>query len=173
MKKILLTALVCAPFMLMAQAKPATTTTPPAKDPNQKTMSYTPEAIYSELIISENANKTTNIRFDFGRDVMDLLTDKDLIAHLTELRTMLFTTVADALNYCISKGWKLVTTYQINTSNIHETRLVLEKRITKKPGMEPAGGMQRPNSGQPPVRPTDSERQPADRQPADRGKEKE
>lgn len=134
-----------------------------------KTMTYTPEIIFAEMIVSESNNKT-NIRVDFGRDIMDLITDKDLETQLTELRNMPFTTVADALNYTSSQGWKLVTTYMLNTQNLHETRLVLEKRLMKKPGMGVdgnSGGMQRPPvTKEPPARPADPGR------PATPGKEK-
>ncbi|MBL7941299.1 MAG: hypothetical protein JNM00_00945 [Flavobacteriales bacterium] len=142
MKKLLLTALICAPVIFQAQTKPAVT--PAAKDPAQKeSPRYNVETMYSELIIAENQNKIS-LRLDFGQDLMTNLTDKESIAQIEQMRTMQFTSVADVLNYAASAGWKMTNSYSLNRATGSETHIVLEKRLMRKPGADGKGGVQPP-----------------------------
>ena len=167
MKKILMIALLCAPFLSFSQTK----TPDPAKTPTKegagagpgKTANvpkeYTPEVIYGELITFEN-NGRMSIRMDFGRDVQTNINDKELLAMLENVRETSFTSIPDAINYLASLGFRLINSYNFVNAGRSETHFLFEKRLVKGPGTDNVGGIQRPPANptprDPAVRPTDT-----------------
>src|SRR5262245_37777941 len=99
MKKIMILALAALPVFGMAQDKEkaaATTTTTTAAKPEGKG-GDSPEVIYVELIAGTNSTGAMTLRTDFGRDVLATLTDKELVKQLTDMRTMNFPSMPDAM----------------------------------------------------------------------------
>jgi hypothetical protein len=164
MKKLLILALISAPLFGFSQTKPTSTAgspTAPTKDkedPESKTLVYKPETIYADIVITSVPNRPPSIRMDFGRDVMSNLTDKEIISEITMLKQLPFPTVPDALNFLASKGWHQTTQYTVTTPNGTETRLVVEKKIAKRPG-DP-GASQRPATVEPTTKPADGTTKP-------------
>lgn len=136
MKKILILALAAMPIFAFAQDKPTTgNTSTPAKTSDNKFAIESPEVIFVELISSTNSAGAQVIKADFGREIISALTDKELSKQLTELRTMSFPTMPDALNYMASLGYKFQQNYvTYDKDNKADTHFVFEKRLPRKPG---------------------------------------
>jgi hypothetical protein len=170
MKKLLIAALISAPLVGFTQGK--TPTTPPAtgkespaatkEDPESKALVYKPENLYADIVITSIPNRGLSVRMDFGRDLVVNLEDKELIAEITMLKQIPFPTIPDALNYLSSKGWHQVTQYTVTTQSGTETRLVVEKRISKRFGDTGTSSPQRPPivAKEPPVKPADGGTKP-------------
>ncbi len=146
MKKILILALAAMPFFAIAQDKTTTgTAATPAKTSDNKFAIESPEVIFVELIAGTNSAGAQTIKADFGREIISALTDKELTKQLTELRTMTFPSMPDALNYMSSLGYKFQQNYVTHDKdNKTETHFVFEKRLPRKPGADGGVGKPRP-----------------------------
>lgn len=166
MKKLILAALICAPLFFQAQTRPASPMTAakePAKEPGEG-LRYNVETLFCELIVAETQNKMT-IRVDIGKDLMANLTDKESIAQIEQLRSIQFTSVADALNFMGNGGWKMGNSYLLNRATTTETHIVMEKRLARKPGGDAQGGIRPPvdrPAGEPAARPADPSARPSE-----------
>ena len=63
------------------------------------------------MIVSTNPAGAQTIRADFGREILAGLSDKELIKQLSEMRSMIFPTMPDAMNYLSSLGYKYQDNY--------------------------------------------------------------
>jgi hypothetical protein len=163
MKKILMIALLSAPFLGFSQGKtpetPRTTSTDAAGKAAAGPKEYTPEVIYGELVAFEN-NGRMSIRMDFGRDLQTNLKDKETIGMLETLRETSFTNIPDAINYLAAQGFRLINSYNFLNGPKTETHFLFEKRLIKGPGADNVGGIQKPPMNpvprDPAVRPSDT-----------------
>lgn len=164
MKKLLILAIAAIPFFASAQERATTgTTATPAKTSDNKFALANPEVIYLELIASTNSAGALVIKADFGREIISALEDKELTKQLTELRTMNFPSMPDAMNYLASLGYKLQQSYSMHDKEgKSDTHFVYEKRLPRRAGNEgttkprpegsrPAGV--KPDSGLPTTKP--------------------
>jgi hypothetical protein len=173
MKKILILALAVMPFVAFSQDKTTTgTAATPAKTSESKFAIENPEVIFVELISSSNSTGTQVIKADFGREIISSLTDKEVTKQLTELRTMSFPSMPDALNYMASLGYKFQQNYVTNDrDNKTETHFVFEKRMPRKPNAE--GGVGKPRPDRPEGnRPPDTQVNPNEKTPTTKPGEK-
>jgi hypothetical protein len=131
MKKIVILALMVAPFMGFSQAKPVPTEADKKKSEQFKVSN--PEFFYLEVVLTETS-VGNSIRIDFGREQMTSLEDKELMAQLTEMRSTQFTNVPDLTAYLSSIGFKYNASYQTMNGGKNETHLMFEKRMGRKPG---------------------------------------
>ena len=162
MKKIILLALFVAPLFAAAQTKnttvsPDKSTAPPpvgnytAKEPvgRSKYAVFNPETFFIELIMMDMTNGV-NIRVDYGRELLTGITDKELVAQLTDLRTAGFNNVPDAMNYLTNIGFRYLDNYTLNVNNKSEMHLIFERHLTKKGGNGVQTTTERPVAPTPP-----------------------
>jgi hypothetical protein len=174
MKKMLILALAALPLFGIAQDKEkqgTTTTTAPAKTQENKFAIENPEVIFVELVVSTAPNGTTAIRADFGREILTALSDKDLVKQLTELRSMSFPSMPDAMNYLANQGFKFQQNYTFSDKDgKQENHFVFEKRMPRKGA---ADGSAKPNRPERPegTKPS-TETKPADKTPSAKPVEK-
>ena len=154
MKNFVIIAMLAMPVIAIAQDKKVAAT-PPAKQQESKFAIANPEIIFLELIIGVNPAGVQTIRADFGREILVGLTDKELIKQLTEMRSMVFPTVPDAMNYLSSLGYKFQQNYVTydKENKPDATHMVFEKRMPRRQ----ADGKPRPES----VKETDEGTKPA------------
>ncbi len=133
MKKFVMIALMALPVLASAQDKTAAVA-PAAKQQENKFAITNPEIIFLELIIGTNPAGAQTIRADFGREILASLSDKELIKQLSEMRSMVFPTVPDAMNYLSSLGYKFQQNYvTYDKENKPEaTHMVFEKRMPRR-----------------------------------------
>jgi hypothetical protein len=133
MKKFVMIALMAMPVLAFAQDK-TTGVTPAAKAPENKFAIANPEIIFLELIISTNPAGAQTIRADFGREILASLSDKELIKQLSEMRSLVFPTVPDAMNYLSSLGYKFQQNYVTydKENKPDATHMVFEKRMPRR-----------------------------------------
>ncbi|MFM2200855.1 MAG: hypothetical protein RL040_55 [Bacteroidota bacterium] len=133
MKNLVMIALLALPVLASAQDKKETAA-PAAKQQESKFAIANPEIIFLELVISVNPAGVQTIRADFGREILIGLTDKELIKQLTEMRSLVFPTVPDAMNYLSSLGYKFQQNYvTYNKENKPDaTHMVFEKRMPRR-----------------------------------------
>jgi hypothetical protein len=133
MKKFVMIALMAMPVLAFAQDKTAAVTAA-AKPQENKFAIANPEIIYLELIIGTNPAGVQTIRADYGREILASLTDKELIKQLSEMRSVVFPTVPDAMNYLSSIGYKYQQNYvTYDKENKPEaTHMVFEKRMPRR-----------------------------------------
>jgi hypothetical protein len=153
-KNFVIIAMLALPAIAIAQDKKVAAT-PPAKQQESKFAIANPEIIFLELIIAVNPAGVQTIRADFGREILVGLTDKELIKQLTEMRSMVFPTVPDAMNYLSSLGYKFQQNYVTydKENKPDATHMVFEKRMPRRQ----ADGKPRPES----VKETDEGTKPA------------
>lgn len=175
MKKLMMILLLAAPVALLAQGTKPATPAQPGKpgEPGKEGARFVPESVFADIIVvttNSNGNVNTNIRVDFGKEIYDLLTDKDLLQQITAIRSMNFSSVPDAVNYLNSVGFRFVTNYTTNGSLGTDTHILMEKRIVKR-GQDPSSTPQRPPQGmeQPGTRPAEN---PTPQRPSGDGKTK-
>ena len=152
MKKVLLMLLLATPFFAMSQDKAAPLTAPAAQDKASNASSV--DAIFGEIILTENPLGGAVIRLEFGKEGMGSIEDKELLATIGEARKMQFSNIPDALFYMSNLGYKFVTSYSITNGKTPETHMVLEKRMGKREGQRPNGATrpsERPGTGNKPV----------------------
>jgi len=155
MKKIIILALAALPLFSIAQDK-ATASAPSKPMVDNKFAIANPEVIFVELIVGTNSAGAQTIKADFGREILSSLSDKELAKQLTEMRTMTFPSMPDAMNYLASQGYKFQQNYQTaDKDGKVDTHFVYEKRMARKQGGE--GGVAKPR----PERPTDGNAKPA------------
>lgn len=170
MKKFVIVALMALPSLAFAQDK-AGAVAPASKPQDNKFAIANPEIIFLELIVGTNPAGVQTIRADFGREILASLSDKELIKQLSEMRSMVFPTVPDAMNYLSSLGYKFQQNYvTYDKENKPEaTHMVFEKRMPRrqpeaKPrpeGAKPAeeGAKPAPSPGpQPKITPKESKK---------------
>lgn len=129
MKKFLLLAMLAAPVIGFAQSKPQA-----QEGEKQKAGQFSvanPEAVHLEVIIAETS-VGSSIRVDYGREQMNSIQDKDLVAQLTELRSTQLNSMPDLTAYLSSIGFKYVSSYQIMVGGKNETHLMFEKRLGRR-----------------------------------------
>jgi hypothetical protein len=133
MKKFVIIALMALPTLAFAQDKTGTVA-PAAKPQENKFAIANPEIIFLELIIGTNPAGVQTIRADFGREILASLSDKELIKQLSEMRSLVFPTVPDAINYLSSLGYKFQQNYvTYDKENKPEaTHMVFEKRMPRR-----------------------------------------
>jgi len=133
MKKFVMIALMALPVLAFAQDKTAAVT-PAAKPQDNKFAIANPEILFLELIIGTNPAGVQTIRADYGREILASLSDKELIKQLSEMRSMVFPTVPDAMNYLSSVGYKFQQNYvTYDKENKPEaTHMVFEKRMPRR-----------------------------------------
>jgi hypothetical protein len=133
MKKFVMIALMAMPVLAFAQDK-TTGVTPAAKAQENKFAIANPEIIFLELIISTNPAGVQTIRADFGREILASLSDKELIKQLSEMRSLVFPTVPDAMNYLSSLGYKFQQNYVTydKENKPDATHMVFEKRMPRR-----------------------------------------
>ncbi|MFN5294869.1 MAG: hypothetical protein ACK5BL_05020 [Flavobacteriales bacterium] len=133
MKKFVMIALMAMPVLAFAQDK-TTAVAPAAKAPENKFAIANPEIIFLELIISTNPAGAQTIRADFGREILASLSDKELIKQLSEMRSLVFPTVPDAMNYLSSLGYKFQQNYVTydKENKPDATHMVFEKRMPRR-----------------------------------------
>jgi len=159
MKKIIMLAIAALPLFSIAQdkEKAAGTTATTAKTSMQN-----PEVIYMELICGLNNAGGTSIRADFGRDILTSLNDKEAIQQLSDMRSMTFASMPDAMNYLAAQGFKFQQNYETaDKDGKHETHIVYEKRMPRK-GQEGANKPTRPE------RPTEGTKPGTDVKPTEK-----
>jgi hypothetical protein len=161
MKKIIMIAIAALPVFSFAQDKerPAATTTPAttqAKPNENKFAIENPEVIYLELVVGTNSAGAQTIKADFGREILSSLADKELAKQLTELRTLAFPSVPDAMNYLANQGYKLQQNYETtDREGKVDTHFLFEKRMARK--QQAGDGVAKPR----PERPTEGQTKPA------------
>jgi Skp family chaperone for outer membrane proteins len=159
MKKIILLAFAAIPLFSIAQDKerPAVTTSAAQTKPNDNKFAIeNPEVIFIELVVGTNSAGAQTIKADFGREILTSLSDKELAKQLTEMRTMAFPSVPDAMNYLASQGYKLQQNYQTTDKEGKvDTHFLFEKRMARKQGG--GDGVAKPR----PERPTEGQTKPA------------
>jgi hypothetical protein len=133
MKNLVMIALLALPVLASAQDKKETAA-PAAKQQESKFAIANPEIIFLELVISVNPAGVQTIRADFGREILIGLTDKELIKQLTEMRSLVFPTVPDAMNYLSSLGYKFQQNYVTydKENKPDATHMVFEKRMPRR-----------------------------------------
>jgi hypothetical protein len=133
MKKMMIVAMMALPFAASAQDKGAAIA-PAAKAPDNKFAIANPEVIFVELILGTNPAGAQTIRADFGREILAGLSDKELIKQLSEMRSMPFPTVPDAMNYLSSMGYKFQQNYVAydKDGKPESTHMVFEKRMARR-----------------------------------------
>jgi len=143
MKNFVIIAMLALPSLAIAQDKKVAAT-PPVKQQESKFAIANPETIFLELIIGMNPAGVQTIRADFGREILVGLVDKELIKQLTEMRSMVFPTVPDAMNYLSSLGYKFQQNYVTydKENKPDATHMVFEKRMPRRQ----ADGKPRPES---------------------------
>lgn len=133
MKKLIIAALFAMPVLASAQDKGASVA-PAAKAPENKFAIANPEVMFLELIVATNPAGAQTIRADFGREILAGLTDKELIKQLSDMRSMVFPSVPDAMNYLSSQGFKFQHSYVTydKESKPDATHMVFEKRMPRR-----------------------------------------
>jgi hypothetical protein len=131
MKKIVILALMVAPFVGFSQAKPVPTDLEKKKSEQFRVVN--PEFAFLEVVIAETSVGSA-IRVDFGREQIMGIEDKELVAQLTEMRSTQFTSIPDLTAYLSSIGFKYSASYQMVVQGKNETHLMFEKRLGRKPG---------------------------------------
>lgn len=133
MKKFVLIAMMALPVCAIAQDKTAPLTTA-AKPQENKFAIANPEIIYLELIIGVNPAGVQTIKADYGREILASLTDKELIKQLSEMRSVVFPSVPDAMNYLSSLGYKYQQNYVTydKENKPDATHMVFEKRMPRR-----------------------------------------
>jgi len=133
MKKFVMIALMAMPVLAFSQDK-TVAVAPAAKAQENKFAIANPEIIFLELIIGTNPAGVQTIRADFGREILASLSDKELIKQLSEMRSLVFPTVPDAMNYLSSLGYKFQQNYvTYDKENKPEaTHMVFEKRMARR-----------------------------------------
>lgn len=169
MKKLILFALAAMPLFAFSQDKGNAAVAPPK--PNESKFAIAnPEVIFVELIVGTNSAGAQTIRADFGREIVAAISDKDLAKQLSEMRTMAFPSVPDAMNYLAAQGYKFQQNYVTwDKEGKGETHIVFEKRMARK---QPQDGTVKPRPERTETKPADGktpERQPAVR-PTDKEK---
>ena len=71
---------------------------------------------------------------DFGREILASVTDKELIKQLSDMRSLVFPTVPDAMNYLSSIGYKFQQNYVTydKEGKPDATHMVFEKRMPRR-----------------------------------------
>jgi hypothetical protein len=133
MKKFVMIALMAMPVLANAQDKTAAVA-PAAKSQENRFAIANPEIIFLELIISTNPAGVQTIRADYGREILAGLSDKELIKQLSEMRSLVFPTVPDAMNYLSSLGYKHQQNYMTydKEGRPEATHMVFEKRMPRR-----------------------------------------
>ena len=133
MKKFVLFALMAMPVLAIGQDKTAAVT-PAAKPQENKFAIANPEIIYLELIIGTNPAGVQTIRADYGREILASITDKEMIKQLSEMRSVVFPSVPDAMNYLTSIGFKYQSNYMTYDKEHHHdaTHMIFEKRMARR-----------------------------------------
>jgi len=133
MKKFVMIALMAMPVLAIAQDKTAAVT-PAAKPQENKFAIANPEIIYMELIIGVNPAGVQTIRADYGREILATITDKEMIKQLSEMRSLVFPSVPDAMNYLTSIGFKYQSNYVTYDKEHHAeaTHMIFEKRMARR-----------------------------------------
>ena len=133
MKKLIIAAFLAIPVMASAQDKGAAVA-PAAKAPENKFAIANPEVMFLELIVATNPAGVQTIRADFGREILAGLSDKELIKQLSEMRSMVFPSVPDAMNYLSTQGFKFQHSYVSydKESKPDATHMVFEKRMPRR-----------------------------------------
>jgi hypothetical protein len=173
MKKLVMLAMVLAPFFGFAQDKKTAPTAVSAKEVTKdkqaekgsKLNLQNPESLFAELIISET-NTGVLMRADVGRETAGELQDKELIEALSALRTIQFYNVPDAMVHFNSIGFHYVNSYLVHRGDKVDTHLMFEKKLTNK-----HEGAVKPNVSTGSGKPEDS--RPAPKAPEPKVKEKE
>ena len=121
------------PVLSIAQDKTAAVT-PAAKPQENKFAIANPEIMYMELIIGTNPAGVQTIRADYGREILASITDKEMIKQLSEMRSVVFPSVPDAMNYLTSIGFKYQSSYVTYDKEHHHeaTHLIFEKRMARR-----------------------------------------
>lgn len=174
MKKIILMAMIAAPIWAGAQTKASdkseskgtkteTKEVPAPSDkgkeaPASKATVTSPESIFAEIIVTQNAAGGTVIRLDFGRETTTGIDDKELIEKMRVARELTFQTIPDAMTYMNNIGFKLLSSYNMSVNGKDEVHLILEKRMARKGGQKGEGGPERPGAG---AKPSGDEKNPA------------
>lgn len=172
MKKIILMAMIAAPIWAGAQTKASdkseskgtkteTKEVPAPSDkgkeaPASKAAVTSPESIFAEIIVTQNAAGGTVIRLDFGRETAAGVDDKELIEKMRVARELTFQTIPDAMTYMNNIGFKLLSSYNMSANGKDEVHLILEKRMARKGGQKGEGGPERPGA-----KPSSDEKNPA------------
>jgi hypothetical protein len=133
MKKLFIAALLAMPVLVSAQDKGAAVA-PASKTPENKFAIANPEVLFVELILSTNPAGVQTIRADFGREILAGLSDKEMIKQLSDMRSTVFPSVPDAMNYLASQGYKFQQNYvTYDKENKPEaTHMVFEKRMPRR-----------------------------------------
>jgi len=150
MKKMMIVAMMALPFAASAQDKNAAIASP-SKAAENKFAIANPEVIFIELILGTNPAGAQTIRADFGREILAGLSDKELIKQLSEMRSMVFPTVPDAMNYLSSQGYKFQQNYVTydKEAKPDATHMVFEKRMARRAPEGAPKPMPQPNKPQP------------------------
>jgi len=150
MKKMMIVAMMALPFVALAQDK-GTAIAPAAKAADNKFAISNPEVIFVELILGTNPAGAQTIRADFGREILAGLSDKELIKQLSEMRSMVFPSVPDAMNLLVSQGYKFQQNYVSydKEGKPESTHMVFEKRMARRAPEGGAKPMPQPNKPQP------------------------
>jgi hypothetical protein len=170
MKKLIVLAMAIMPFFALAQEKEKTGDKTPVKPEIQRPVtSNNPESVFIELILVQTT-LGPKIKADYGRELLNKVTDKELVQTLSDLRNKEFMTMPDAMNELAVQGFKFVTNYTSKDKDgKEEVHMVFEKRLMKKPagGARPEG---RPEPKPAEVRPTDDKKPAA--KPSEKGAKK-
>jgi hypothetical protein len=138
MKKILIIAMLALPVAGFSQAQLTKSDAPAVEQrkqarPNMESV----EAIYVELIVTNNEKEGQTIRTQIANEAMEKITDKDSVVKLKERTDKGYKTVPDAMADLASKHFKFVTSYQLTGKDGKPTaHLIFEKRALGKAARE-------------------------------------
>ncbi|HEY8403906.1 MAG TPA: hypothetical protein VIK71_04800 [Flavobacteriales bacterium] len=151
MKKILILAMLALPVAGFSQAQ---LTKPDGADPKVRQARpniESVEAIYVEIVVSNNEKEGQVIRTQIASEAFEKVTDKESIVQLKELSDKSYKTVPDAMADLASKHFKFVTSYQLVGKDGKPTaHLIFEKRALGKSAREE---MERQTAPRPAVTP--------------------
>ena len=125
MKRLILIALVCAPMMMMAQDRDGGATKPGAQNGTELDLTAN-RYVYAEIVMTAGAG-VTSARIEFGNNYKEILADKSAVVKMEALKAKRYTSAIDALNAMNSAGFKVVSSFTLDTRQGTEAHLIMEK----------------------------------------------
>ncbi|MCB0762652.1 MAG: hypothetical protein KDC12_14080 [Flavobacteriales bacterium] len=134
MKRLILLALICAPMFMAAQGRDTGASKPQA---DVSTVDYSGNrAIYAEVVVTTGQG-VASARLEFGTDYKEIITNKEDVVKLEALKAKRYGSAIDALNALNSMGFKVVTSFTVDTRQGTEAHIILEKPNLPAGGVKP------------------------------------
>ena len=139
MKKILILLIITSPLFSMAQVNGAAT-----KPVAENAVTYDNNThVYAEVVVAYVQGKG-NARIELSDSMKDIVTDKENMMKIENLKTARYANGVDALNAMNSQGFQLVSTYTIEARNGIEVHMVMEKSLRGNPAGRPGPAAKQP-----------------------------